>query len=299
MALSLRAVRRKIRTVKNIQKITSAMKMVAAARLRRVQERVTAGKPYALKMKQLVEEVGPFTVGIDHPLLTPRPGRKNPCVVVISGDKGLCGSFNNNIIRKAQTFIDELGGTSVQLITIGKKGTLYFRKRGYNVLQSFSQIGVNSPFSEVQTIADAMTGMYTSGKADEVHVAYTEFITTMRQRPHVGKFLPIEPPGQTAKVEASSAGRPAADKEYIFEPAAAELLKALLPKFVRNQVYKFLLESMASEQGARMTAMSNATDSAGDVISDLTTAANKARQATITKELLEVVNGAEALAAQG
>ncbi|MBI4865551.1 MAG: ATP synthase F1 subunit gamma [Candidatus Wallbacteria bacterium] len=298
MALSLRAVRRKIRTSKNLQKIFSAMKMVAAARLRRVQERVTAGKPYALKMKQLVEAVGPFTIGVEHPLLTKRPTRENPCVVVIAGDKGLCGSFNNNALRKAHTFIDELGGKSVQLITIGKKAGIYFRKRGYRVVESFNQIGVNSPFSEVQKIADAMTEIYVSGKADEVWVGYTEFITTMRQKPHVVKFLPIEPPGQAAKIEISITGRPVTDKEYIFEPGAAELLKGLLPKFVRNQVYKFLLESMASEQGARMTAMSNATDSAGDLISDLTMVANKARQASITKELLEVVSGAEALAAE-
>ena len=292
MALSLRAARRKIRSVKNIQKITSAMKMVAAARLRRVQERVTAGKPYAMKMKQLVEAVGPYTAGVSHVLLTVRENRKNPCVVVITGDKGLCGSFNNNIIRKAQMFIDELGGKTVQLITIGKKGGSYFRKRGYNVVESHNQIGVNSPFSEVQKLAQSMTSIYLSGRSDEVHVAYTEFITTMRQRPLVAKFLPIEPPSQGEQPAA-------ADKAYIFEPPAEKLLESLLPKFVQNQVYKFLLESMASEQGARMTAMSNATDSAGDVINALSMAANKARQATITKELLEVVNGAEALAAQG
>lgn len=291
MALSPRAVRRKIRAVKNIQKITSAMKMVAAARLRRVQEKVTAGKPYALKMKQLVEAVGPYTKGISHPLLTVREPKQTLAVVVISGDKGFCGSFNNNIMRRAQSFIDENGGQAVRVITVGRKATIYFKKRGYQVVDSFNQIGVNSPFSEVQAIAHAMTGIYTDGKADEVQVAYTEFITTMRQRPLVMKFLPIEPPRSDAPA--------GPDKQYIFEPEASRLLERLLPKFVENQVYKFLLESMASEQGARMTAMSNATESAGDLISELTTALNKARQWSITKELLEVVSGAEALKAKG
>ncbi len=291
MAVSLRDVRRKIRSVKNIQKITSAMKMVAAARLRKVQERVTAGKPYAQKMLELVEAVSPFAGEAENELLASPEGASGLCVAVITGEKGLCGSYNNNLIRKAQTYIDVNGGRAVKLITIGKKGTLYFSKRGYNVVNSFPQIGVNSPFGEVQAIADSLTGVFTDGKAAEVHVAYTEFVTTMRQTPKLVKFLPIEPPGSDEDADQD-------DKKYIFEPEAAELLRALLPKFVRNQVYKFLLESLASEQGARMTAMSNATSSAGDLIDELSLSANKARQWNITKELLEVVSGAEALASK-
>lgn len=289
MALSPRAVRRKIRTVKNIQKITSAMKMVAAARLRRVQERVTSGKPYALKMKELVETLGAQVQGLAHSLLVARQPRRSLCVVVIAGDKGLCGSYNNNILRKAQTYIDSQGGPAVQLITIGKKATLYFSKRGYQVVRSFNQINVNAPLSEVQAIARVMTGIYTDGKADEVQVAFTEFASAMRQKAQVVKFLPIEAQG-TAQAAAPS-------RDCIFEPDAGKLLDTLLPRFVDNQVYKFLLESMASEQGARMTAMSTATDSASDLIGELTTALNKARQWSITKELLEVVSGAEALKA--
>jgi F-type H+-transporting ATPase subunit gamma len=289
MALSPRAVRRKIRTVKNIQKITSAMKMVAAARLRRVQERVTSGKPYASKMKELVETLGAQVQGLAHPLLVARQPRRNLCVVVVSGDKGLCGSYNNNILRKAQTFIDAQGGPAVQVLTIGRKATLYFTKRSYQVVRSFSQIGVNAPLSEVQDIARVMTGIYADGTVDEVHVAFTEFHSAMRQKAQVVKFLPIE---------AHGGGKTAApSRDCIFEPGAEQLLDTLLPRFVENQVYKFLLESIASEQGARMTAMSTATDSAGELITELTTALNKARQWSITKELLEVVSGAEALKA--
>ncbi|MBI4871737.1 MAG: ATP synthase F1 subunit gamma [Candidatus Riflebacteria bacterium] len=286
--LSLRAVRRKIRTVKNIQKITAAMKMVAAARLRRVQERVTSGKPYALKMHELVESISPYAAGLQHPLLEVREAA-HAAVVVISGDKGLCGSFNNNILRLAQAFIDAHGGPRVQVLTIGRKATLYFTKRGYRVVKSFPQIGVNAPLSEVQVIARAMTEVFTEKRADQVHVAYTEFLSAMRQKPQIVEFLPIRP-NEGARCAAGT-------QDCIFEPDAARLLETLLPRFVENQVYKFLLESMASEQGARMTAMTNATDSAGDLLGDLTTTLNKARQWTITKELLEVVSGAEALKA--
>lgn len=291
MPLSQRAVRTKIRSVKNIQKITSAMKMVAAARLRRVQQRVTAGKPYAERLERLVQTVAPLARDVEHPLLSSerdRAGRTG--LVLFSGDKGLCGSFNNNIIRLCHEFVMK-SEDPIELITVGRKGRDYFKKRGQPIKVSFPQPGVTASLSEVQAIARAVTGLYTEGEVDEVHIAYTEFENTIKQVPRVVKFLPIEPPS----VDQEGDENPTADQSYIFEPEASRLLAELIPRFVDNQVYRFLLESMASEQGARMTAMSNATENAGELIDDLTLALNKARQAAITKELLEVVSGADAL----
>lgn len=288
---SLRDIRRKIRTVKNIQQITQAMKMVAAARLKKVQDRVTASKPYAEKLQELMSTLAPHVTRIQHPLLEVRPIQATG-VVVIAGDKGLCGSYNNNIIRRAQQFVNGLEVNEKRLLTIGRKSTEFFRKRGYNVHESFPQIGVDAPYAEVKRIADAITGLYLSKTVDEVYIAYTEFVSSIQQRPQIIKFLPIEPPQAEAD---ESQKTPEGTREYIFEPPAPQLLATLLPRYVEQRIYHLLLESVASEFGARMTAMTNATDNAGELIKELTLAANKARQATITKELLEVVSGAEAL----
>ncbi|MCS6860767.1 MAG: ATP synthase F1 subunit gamma [Abditibacteriales bacterium] len=288
---SLRDIRRKIRTVNNIKQITQAMKMVAAARLKKVQDRVTAGKPYAEKLQELMGYLAPHVTQIQHPLLEVRPIQATG-VVVIAGDKGLCGSYNNNIIRRAQQFLNGLTVSEKLLITIGRKSTEFFRKRGYRVHASFPQIGVDAPYAEIKRIADAITGLYLSQTVDEVYIAYTEFVSSLQQRPQVIKFLPIEPP-QTETT--AGRGTPEGALEYIFEPPAPELLATLLPRYVEQRIYHLLLESVASEFGARMTAMTNATDNAGELIKELTLAANKARQASITKELLEVVSGAEAL----
>lgn len=267
------------------------MKMVAAARLKKVQDRVTAGKPYAEKLQELMGYLAPRVTQIEHPLLEVRPIQATG-VVVIAGDKGLCGSYNNNIIRRAQQFVNGLEVNAKLLITIGRKSTEFFRKRGYHVHQSFPQIGVDAPYAEVKRIADAITGWYLSKTVDEVYIAYTEFISSIQQRPQIIKFLPIEPPQAEA---AEGKGMPEGAQDYIFEPPAPELLATLLPRYVEQRIYHLLLESVASEFGARMTAMTNATDNAGELIKELTLAANKARQTTITKELLEVVSGAEAL----
>jgi F-type H+-transporting ATPase subunit gamma len=287
---SLRDIRRKIKTVKNIQQITQAMKMVAAARLKRVQDRVTAGKPYAEKLQELMGYLAPHVTQIEHPLLEVRPIHATG-VVVIAGDKGLCGSYNNNVIRRGQQFVNGLTVKDVHLITVGRKSSDFFRKRGYDVHASFPQIGVDAPYAEVKRIADAITGFYLNKTVDEVYIAYTEFISSIQQRPQIIKFLPIEPP----RAEDEEEEKPEGALEYIFEPPAPELLATLLPRYVEQRIYHLLLESVASEFGARMTSMTNATDNAGEVIKELSLAANKARQATITKELLEVVSGAEAL----
>jgi len=322
---SLRDIKRKVRVVKNISQITQAMKMVAAAKLRRVQERVERGRPYAQTMNDLVGMLAPNVKDFKHPLLDERPVGAIG-VVVIAADKGLCGSYNSNVLRLAHQFIDAktkelqnvapelLNGADgaprapVQIITVGRKATEYFTKRGYNVVQSFGSIGVETPYEQVRAASNGITGMYLTGQVDEVHIVFTEFVSTLVQRPQAMKFLPIEPPGAEepastgvvhvaghggGSVEAASGAGPT--REFIFEPAAPELLGVLLPRFVETRVYQILLEATASEFGARMTAMTNATKNAKEQIDYLTLLANRTRQAGITKELLDIVGGVEAL----
>ena len=288
---SLRDIRTKIRAVKNIKQITQAMKMVAAARLRRVQARVNAGKPYSQQMRELVSTLSRAAGQIQHPLLEQRESGKIGFVLITS-DKGLCGSYNGNIIRKGVNFVKEHQNRGVKMITVGKKSGDFFRRRNYDIHASFNQIGVAASYAGVKTIADAITGIFLDGTVNEVYIGYTEFLTTIQQRPTIVKFLPIEPPQ-----EEDAAARKHAEVEYLFEPPAEQLLATLLPRYVNSQVYQMLLECVASEFGARMTAMSNATENAGELIKSLDLTYNKARQASITKELLEVVSGAEALRA--
>jgi F-type H+-transporting ATPase subunit gamma len=300
---SLRDVRLKIRSVKNISQITQAMKLVAAAKLRRVQERVEQGKPYSQTMADLVGMLAPNVREFKHPLLDERPvGAAG--IIVIAADKGLAGSYNSNLLRIAHQFVDrkraELQGSTlaagrepVQIITVGRKATDYFSKRGYNVVQSFPSIGDKSSYDQVRAIANAVTGMFLTSQVDEVHLCFTEFVNTITQRPQVIKFLPIEPPSGMGEEDSSPAATGKLD--FIFEPDAPELLGVLLPRFVETRVYQLLLEAVASEFGARMTAMTNATKNAKEQIDDLTLLANRTRQAMVTTELLDIVGGAEAL----
>ena len=278
--------------------------MVAAARLRRVQERVEKGKPYAQTMTELVGVLGPNVTEISHPLLDNRPAGAVG-IVVIAADKGLCGSYNTNILRVAHQFVDRKmremnegeapglrsGREAIKLVTVGRKATDYFTKRGYTVSQSFAAPSPQGSYDEIRAISEAITGMFLRGEVDEVHIAYTEFKSVISQRPLTIKFLPIEPP--SANEEAVQAQSESLD--FIFEPDATRLLEVLLPRFVETRVYQLLMEAVASEFGARMTAMTNATKNAGEQIESLTLLANRTRQAGITKELLDIVGGAEAL----
>jgi F-type H+-transporting ATPase subunit gamma len=301
---SLRDIKRKIKVVKNISQITQAMKMVAAAKLRRVQERVEQGKPYAQTMNQLVGTLAPNVREFEHPLLESRETHAVG-IVVVAADKGLCGSYNSNILRRGHRFVDEklaeLGigrhDERLRLITIGRKATDYFRKRDYPVTASYASVGVDTPYVEVRAIADAITGLFLNGQVDEVHIAYTEFVNTIVQKPMTVKFLPIEPPASEADegVDAAIDDEAGGTQDFIFEPGAPELLGVLLPRFVETQVYQLLLEATASEFGARMTAMTNATKNANEQIDALTLIANRTRQAAVTNELLDIVGGAEAL----
>lgn len=292
---SIRDVRRKIRVVKNISQITQAMKMVAAARLRRVQERVEQGRPYAETMTRLVGLLAPAVEELVHPLLDQRPVTRLG-VVVVAADKGLAGSYNSNLLRLAQSHIKEQQQAlaaegheePVRLVTIGRKATDFFKRRGYMVEASFPSLGPSSPYDLVRQASEALTGMFLTGRVDAVHIVYTEFVNTIVQRPQVSQFLPIEPPRQQEGLEQPESG-------FIFEPPAPVLLGVLLPRYVETRFYQLLLESVASEYGARMTAMTNATKNAGEQIERLSLLANRTRQAGITKELLDIVSGAEAL----
>lgn len=283
--------------------------MVAAAKLRRVQERVERGKPYSQTMADLVGTLAPHVRDFNHPLLDERPvGAVG--IVVIAADKGLAGSYNSNLLRVAHSFVDkqtramnEVGAEvrngreqQVQLITVGRKATDYFTKRGYNVVGKFTSIGVETPYDQVRAASNAITSLFLTGEVDEVYICYTEFINTISQRPQAVKFLPIEPPQAAEEVgKSSTRSGESTSKEFIFEPNAEQLLGVLLPRFVETRVYQLLMEAVASEFGARMTAMTNATKNAGEQIDALTLVANRTRQAAITTELSEIVSGADAL----
>lgn len=297
---SLRDIRRKIRVVKNISQITQAMKMVAAAKLRRVQDRVQKGKPYSQTMAELVGTLAPNVTEFSHPLLENR-AVGSVGIVVIAADKGLCGSYNSSILRLAHNFIDsktrelstQESARPVQIVTIGRKATDYFRKRDYPVVQNFPAIGPEAPYEQVRAISNAVTGLFLTEQVDEVYICYTEFLSAISQRPQSVKFLPIEPPG--AGETEGDTNLPAGKQEFIYEPGAPQLLGVLLPRYVETRVYQLLMEATASEFGARMTAMTNATKNAGEQIDKLTLVANRTRQAQITTEISEIVGGAEAL----
>ncbi len=277
---------RRIRADKSIQQITKAMKMVAAASLRRAQAKVVAARPYAGDLQEMLQRLVGSDVSLEHPLTEARPVKKTACVV-ISGDRGLAGSYNVNIIRKASMTLKE-ATTEVALLPIGRKGRDFFRRRGHSFAREITGLGEDPSFAQARQVAQMLMNMFLSGEVDEVRLIYTEFISALQQRPVDIYLLPILPP-------AGQEQGGAAPREYIYEPTAPDVLGTLLPKYVEMQVYRALLESKAAEHGARMTAMASATDSAGEMIAKLTLAYNQARQAAITREISEIVGGAEAL----
>lgn len=299
---SLQALRRKIGSVKNTQKITKAMKMVAAAKLRRAQEKVLAARPYAGQLAEMLGRLAASDTPIDHPLLQQREVNR-VALVVFSGDRGLCGSYNVNVLRRATAELARLG-RSTELIAIGRKGRDFFRRRGRTFAAEFLAIGEEPTFAQAREIAAKLMAMYSSGEVDEVRLVYTEFRSALSQRPVEVKLLPLDRPAREQGPAADATGKPEGAAgpqgletpvEYIYEPSPNTILGALVPKAVETQVYRALLESKASEHGARMTAMGNATQNAGELIGKLTLAYNRARQAAITREVSEIVSGAEAL----
>jgi len=277
-------IRRRIRSVKNTQQITKAMKMVSAAKLRRAQDAMFAARPYARKMMEVLSGVAARAEAAAHPLLEQRVGERI-LLVVVTADKGLCGGFNANIIRAAVRFLEGKAPEAVELELLGRKGRDFFRRRQYRVRSE--QVGIFQAlrYDVAQAIARDLTQAFVSGEVDQVFLIYNEFKSVIQQKILVERLLPIE------RVE-MSAKEPAL--EYLFEPSPEKIFSELLPKHVEVQVWRALLESAAAEHGARMAAMDAATRNAGDMIDNLTLYMNKVRQAAITKEIIEVVSGAGA-----
>ncbi len=287
-----RQIRGRIRVAKNIQQITKAMKMVAAARLRRAQEAVGAARPYAEKMRAVMQSLGSGAGdSVKHPLLRRTEGEaQNIGVILVTGDRGLCGAYNSTVIRRANDLLRPYGPSRAKLVCIGKKGATFFRRRGFDVVAEHPVPATGISFAEAQALARTGRELFADGQIDALYLIYTQFISAMTQRPQTLTILPIQPP--QAEVTQEVAGPTAS---YIFEPDPEEILGSLLPRYVDTQVYQAIVESVASEHGARMTSMSSATDNAGKMISNLTLSLNRVRQATITKEIAEIVGGAEAL----
>jgi len=297
---TLREIRQRIAGIKSTQKITKAMKMVAAARLRRAHEAIISTRPYARKMGDLLRHLAAHVDSGLNPLLADREVR-NALFIIVTADRGLCGAFNSNIIKAAVQHLRENyqdrdeRARRVKVVTVGKKGYDYFSKCGYELYAKHVGIFQAIDFSEARAIISEATKGYLNGEFERVEVMYNEFKSALQQRIVHEQLLPI--PAEEAQPSARLRGL--AQVDYIYEPSDAEIINVLVPRHLNFQMWRILLESNAAEQGARMTAMDNATENARELIRDLTLEFNNARQAAITKELLEIVSGAEALKQAG
>src|SRR5215467_5372533 len=285
---TLRDIQRRIRSVQSTQKITRAMKLVAAAKLRRAQERILSARPYATKMAELLGNLVMGTDGneVAHPLLEQRSGPRRQ-IVVVSADKGLAGAFNSNVLRRSLEFVRSSNTTEVTLVVVGRKARDFYRRRQWTIKRDMLGFWDRLAYSHATELADYFMQQYLDGEVDEVYLVYNEFRSVVVQRPVREQLLPIP---RTAEGE-----KDAEAVDYLYEPNPKAILDELLPRHVRTQVFKALMESLAGEYGARMTAMEAATKNAKEMIDVLTIQFNKARQEKITKELLDIVGGAEAL----
>jgi len=283
---NIRLIHRRIRGVQSIAKITRAMEMIATLKMRRAQERGLAGRPYAEKIQQVLADLAAVSPGGDvvPPLLQRRPVDK-VAIVHINSDRGLCGGLHANVNRKTASFILEQK-VPVTLIAVGRKGIEFMRRFGWDIRAEFTRLGDKPDLFDTLPISRIIIDDYTDGVTDMVYLAYAQFISTMQQKPVLQQILPVEP----------AAIPTAQNVDYIYEPYPAAVLGELLPRFVEMQVYHAILESIASEQSARMVAMRNATDNAKELVEELTLIYNKARQESITKDLLDITGGAAAVA---
>jgi F-type H+-transporting ATPase subunit gamma len=284
---SLLDIRRRIRSVKNTQQLTKAMKTVSAAKLRRAQDRVMSARPYADQLRNVLANLAGRVENISHPLLEIRPEERT-LVVVVTADRGLCGAFNSNLIRATQNFLRERGiNSGSTLLPVGRKGRDFFRRREVPITSDYVNFFNKLNYGNARDIAKIITELYTEAKIDAVYIVYNEFKSAIQQRVTMEKLLPL---GRADL--GSTQDTPA---EYIFEQPPQQVFDRLLPRYVEIQVYRALLESAASEHGARMAAMDTASRNAGDMIESLTLNMNRVRQAAITREIIEVVSGAGAL----
>ncbi len=317
MAAGVRELRRRIRGFKSTQQITKAMKMVAAARLLKAQERATAARPYSRKIDDMLRrvmaahasagsrapgeaEASPVTgLMTAEALMSERTVRK-AVYVVMTSDRGLSGNFNANLIKLAEVTMKDRQGVEVSVFPVGRKAFDFFAKRGYDLAGQIVPAGDEATFAQARHLAHELTALFVSGKADEVNLVYSEFVNAMTNRPKVSRLFPIGGPaaggdGETSQPDLAAGAASGAEVDYIYEPSGPEVLSALLPRYIQVLVYRALLETRASEHGARMTAMGQATENASELIEKLTLDMNRARQAAITREIAEIVGGAEAL----
>jgi F-type H+-transporting ATPase subunit gamma len=291
---SLIDLRRRIRAVKSTQQITKAMKMIAASRLKRAQDRVIAARPFAQRMLAVLNGLVSRVESDAHPLLQQPKGDARPLLIVITGDRGLSGSFNSNVIKAASTFIKDSRDREIALGLIGRKGRDFFRRRGFEVRHEAVGIFQRLSFDDAAEIANMAIEQFTSGKASSVYLVYNEFKSVMTQRIVVERLLPIPRLEEGSSVSPKPTGEGGYNVDYLYEPAPEEIFKDLLPRHVQVQVYRALLESNAAFFAAQMTAMDAATRNSADMIENLTLYMNKVRQAAITREIIEVVSGASA-----
>jgi F-type H+-transporting ATPase subunit gamma len=282
---ALREIRRRIRSVENTEQITKAMEMVAAVRLKKAQAKAESSRPYAVKLGHLMENLSLASGVISHPLFEKREEVKKIALVIITSDRGLCGSYNFNSFKAADNFLKRYDHNKVILVIAGRKGFNYYKKKDWEIRYKYSGLETKMSFSELKSLTNQITDLFLSREVDEVFLLYTKFVNSLVQKVTLEKFLNIEPEEIKEKKEI----------DYIFEPDAGKIFEVLLPRYCLNRIQTALLESQASEYGARMTAMSAATRNAEEMIEHLTLVRNKLRQASITKEMLEIASGAEAL----
>jgi len=284
--------RRRIRSVKNTQQITRAMKFIAAARLRRAQETAVSLRPYASGIREILRSAMSRIENPEQfPLLTQRPEEK-VLVLVTSGERGLCGAFNANVLRRAFEFLREKSDKSVEVITIAKKSRDAFRKRSWKIASEYVDVTSRADLGKAREIAAEVMKIYESGGADSVYLIYNEFKNVMMQTLRVEKLLPLEHSALNEHDKSVPQASASPTVDYIYEQPAAEIFNKLVPRYVEMQIFRMLAESSAAEHAARMTAMESATSNASDVIDALTLHMNKVRQAAITREIIEVVSGA-------
>jgi F-type H+-transporting ATPase subunit gamma len=294
---SLKDLRRRVRSIKSIGQITRAMEMVAAAKLRRAQTTLMAGRPYAAKLQELLARLGEGSELGNHPLFVPREGNRK-ILAIFTADRGFCGSFNTNAIKKAEELMRSEPRTAWQLVCIGKRGRDYFQRRKCAILESVATLGGQADAAEAQRIGKLLVDTYLAGSVDSVWLVYQKFISTVMCRPVVARYLSMTP--ESLGIGKKNAGEDATGDghgrvDYLLEPSAEAVFDALLPRYLTSRIYITMAEAATSEHSSRMVAMNNATKNCEELGDTLTRKLNNARQTSITKELLEIVGGAEAL----
>jgi F-type H+-transporting ATPase subunit gamma len=291
VAESLKELRRRVRSVKNIKQITRAMEMVSAAKLRRAQSILMAGRPYAEKLQELLSHVSGSSLVTEHPLFIPREGNRK-ILVLFTADRGLCGSFNTQVITKTEKMLKADTSSQWELVCIGKRGHDYFRKRRWPIVESILTLSGQPNGAEARRIADYLLQRYGEDTCDQIQLMYTAYISTVVYKPTQEQYLPLTPEGLGLNVEDEGSGY---ETDYIIEPSPEALFDSLLPRYLSSKLYITMAEVCTSEHSARMIAMNNATKNCTELSDSLTLKLNKARQASITTELLDIVGGAEAL----